>query len=158
MIKLIISVGIFSVNVLISSGPLEISKRYFRKSNFFIKRFTLSGYIFWPFLYIFWFYDLHRYVISWVCLRRWESSRQLPRPSSCSHPFRRHQDIYRKMSRKTDQKTLLLPFVELVIKFVIVIGWTLDPLSVILLLCNNIVQLSFSIDEWGAGVLNILQL
>ena len=155
MIKLIISVGIFSVNVLISSGPLEISKRYFRKSNFFIKRFTLK----WLYILTFFIYIL----ILWpapLCnfMRRWESPCQLPRPSPCSHPFQRHQDIYRKMSRKSDRKTLLLPFVELVIKFVIVIGWTLDPLSIILLLCNNIVQQSFSIDEWGAGVLNILQL
>ena len=45
MYSLIISVGIFSVNIFTSSGPLEIFKRYFRKSNFFIKDSHLSGYL-----------------------------------------------------------------------------------------------------------------
>ena len=75
-----------------------------------------------------------------LSLKRWIFSRQSPRPFSCSHPFRRLRDIYRKLSRKTDQKTLPPLFVELVIKFVMVIGWTLDPLPIILLLCKNIVQ------------------
>ena len=45
MYLLIISVGIFSVNIFTSSGPLEIFKRYFRKSYFFIKDSHLSDHL-----------------------------------------------------------------------------------------------------------------
>ena len=121
-------------------GHLRFLKGIFRISNFY-KRFTLKWlYILTFFIYILILWPAPLCNFMSLSLRRWIFSRQSPRPSSCSHPFRRHRDIYRKLSRKTDQKTLLLPFVELAIKFVIVIGWTLYPLPIILLLCKNIVQ------------------
>ena len=106
-----------------------------------------------------------------LSLKRWIFSRQSPRPFSCSHLFRRLRDIYRNLTRKTDQKTIPPPFVGLVIKFVclhghstilwiwdptcfdiVVVGWTLDPSDLgykiqhplILLWCENILQHSFS--------------
>ena len=103
--------------------------------------------MFWPFfVYILKLWPSPLCNFMSLSLKRWIFSRQSPRPFSCSHPFRRLRDIYRKLSRKIDQKTLPLPFVELVIKFVclnghsislliwdptsfdiVVVGWTLDP-------------------------------
>ena len=104
-------------------------------------------------------------------LKRWIFSRQSPRPFSRQHPFRRLRDIYRKLIRKTNQKTipsicrtgheicmfawtLYYSLDQRSNKFWYCCGWMdtwsigpwiLDPTSFILLWCENILQHSCSV-------------
>ena len=88
-------------------GHLRFLKRIFRNLILY-KRFTLKWLYILTFFYIYililWPSPLCNFIS--FSLKRWIFSRQSPRSFSRQHPFRRLRDIYRKLIRKINQKTI----------------------------------------------------